>query len=492
MDDDSYDYDYDEEFIFEECNENCYYQEDDDDFRERGDSTTYESSDEDDDESAGSAFDDAIMDFIHGEYGLDSAALPLFPDPMMTDGEGGQLPASSSMEQARRNASALRNMEYDLQEYTRIMRSHCTHGKSSGHSEINNFIVIKPTTRAGQSWLHHDDEDLKLCPDSSMIHHWTNFSVALRACDDDTFESCEIYRINLAPAVLSMLIPALSLQHIQELSLNDNHLGSVGFSAVAAFLERNTSLEKLDLSNNEMDDLGSATLLSKAMRNHPRLERLELKRCRIGDNPDILRAILQSNVNFVGLDGNRIGSSGAMEISNFIESNESMKSISLSFNKFNDDDAAILSRSLKKNTHLKYMYMWNNALSNYGTKTMFSAIFDASCMGAMYESNHHCNIHLSRPLNAVHNINRHHSPERNRKMKIFLALRVSRSGVFNTSYIDNVPLALIHHVIFLLQGDVRECMMLTKMFQLVKGWKMQSVLHRKNDKCADLENLKCL
>mmetsp|Transcript_19470 Transcript_19470/g.41010 ORF Transcript_19470/g.41010 Transcript_19470/m.41010 type:complete len:491 (+) Transcript_19470:243-1715(+) len=490
MDDDSYDYD--EEFGFEECDDNSYFQEDDHDFHGRGDSTTYKSSDEDDDESSGSTFDDAIVDFIHGEYDLDSVALPLFPDPMITDGEGGRLPVSSSMEQARRTESALRNMEHDLQEYTRIMRLHCTHNKIRGHSDMNNFIVIKPTTRAGQSWLHHDDEDLKISPDSSMICHWANFSMAMRACDDDTFESCEIYRINLAPEVLNILIPALSLQHIQELSLNDNDLGSIGISAVAAFLKVNRSLEKLDLSNNEMDDLDSVRLLSKAMRNHSRLERLELKRCRIGENSDILRAILQSNVHYVDLDGNGIGSSGAVELSNFIESNESMKSISLSFNKFNDGDAAILSKSLRKNTHMKYMYLWNNAFSSFGTKTMFAAIFDASCMEAMYESNHNCNIHLSQPLNAIHAINRHHSRERNRKVKIFLALRASRLGVFNTSYIDNVPFVMMHYVIFLLQGDVRESMMLTKMFQLVKGWKMQSVLIRKNDKRADVENLKCL
>ncbi|KAL7472916.1 hypothetical protein ACHAXS_013294 [Conticribra weissflogii] len=491
MDDDSYDYD--EDISFEECDDHYYFQDDYYDLHGSVDGTTYESSDQADDESSGSAFDDAIVDFIHGEYDLDGIAPPLFPAPATTEGDGGRFPTVSSAEQTRRNESALRNMEHDLQEYTRIMKFNCSRRNGRGYGDINNFIVIKPTTRAGQSWLHHDDEDMKLYPDSSMICHWVNFSIALRACDDDTLESCEIYRIKLAPEVLNTLIPALSLQHIQELTLNDNDLGSIGFSALATFLERNRSLEKLDLSDNEVDNLDSARLLSKAMRSHPRLERLELKRCGIGENSAVLRAILQSNVYFIGLDENGIGSSGAGELAKYIESNESTKSISLSFNKLSDQDATVLSTSLRKNTHLKSLYMWNNAFSSFGTKTMITAVFDASCMDAMYASNHNCNIYLSQPFNIIHTINRHQSPTRNRKMKIFLALRTSRSGLFNASYIDSVPLALMHHVIFLLQGDVRESMMLTKMFQLVKGWKMQSLLLRNNSKkCSRLDDSKCL
>jgi Ran GTPase-activating protein (RanGAP) involved in mRNA processing and transport len=81
--------------------------------------------------------------------------------------------------------------------------------------------------------------------------------------------------------------------------------------------------------------------------------RLDMSHCDLGNDLDTLSVILQLYVEEICLSHNNIDSRGAVKISEYLGRNPPLKSLNLHDNSFNDDDAILLSRSLKENTHLR-------------------------------------------------------------------------------------------------------------------------------------------
>ena len=101
-------------------------------------------------------------------------------------------------------------------------------------------------------------------------------------------------------------------------------------------------LKRLEISHNLINDMNVVITLSRVVRFHPRIKYLDMSYCNLGNNPEILSVILQSNVKNLDLSHNNIDSLGAIKIANYLESNTSMFDLDLRCNRFNDDDAVIL------------------------------------------------------------------------------------------------------------------------------------------------------
>jgi hypothetical protein len=63
-------------------------------------------------------------------------------------------------------------------------------------------------------------------------------------------------------------------------------------------------------------------------------------------------------------------------------------------NRFNDDDAVLLSQAIKTNTHLNYLYLFSNNFTSVSVKSLFSYVFDNTSLNAISESNHVCAIEV--------------------------------------------------------------------------------------------------
>ena len=87
----------------------------------------------------------------------------------------------------------------------------------------------------------------------------------------------------------------------------------------------------------------SARCLSGSIRSHTCIKRLILDNCDLGNSPEILSVILQSNAENISLDKNNIDSLGAEIIAKYLEVDPPIEGLSLDHNQLNDNGC---------NTHL--------------------------------------------------------------------------------------------------------------------------------------------
>jgi Ran GTPase-activating protein 1 len=78
---------------------------------------------------------------------------------------------------------------------------------------------------------------------------------------------------------------------LQHLNLTGDALGSAGFAEIASALYGNTSIQGLDLSDNGLDDLASATTLRELLRRNKTITRLSMDSNAFGGNVTVVRCI---------------------------------------------------------------------------------------------------------------------------------------------------------------------------------------------------------
>jgi Ran GTPase-activating protein (RanGAP) involved in mRNA processing and transport len=100
--------------------------------------------------------------------------------------------------------------------------------------------------------------------------------------------------------------------------------------------------------------MDSVRCLSRSLKSHTRINELHLNYCDLGSTLEILSVLLQSDVK------NNIDSLGAIKIAEYIGRNPPIQRIELSENRLNDDDAMLISQTLKRNTNLKLIHLDTN------------------------------------------------------------------------------------------------------------------------------------
>jgi hypothetical protein len=148
-------------------------------------------------------------------------------------------------------------------------------------------------------------------------------------------------------------------------------------------------LHTLELSHIQIDDINVATSHSRALTSLPRTIYLHLPYCNLGNNPEILSVILQSEVISIDLSNNNIDSLGVVEIAECIEGNSPTKHLNLSCNNLNDEDAIVICWALKRNTNLTRLELEKNLFTFVGLKALFSSVFDNSSLNAIIKVQSH-------------------------------------------------------------------------------------------------------
>jgi Ran GTPase-activating protein (RanGAP) involved in mRNA processing and transport len=113
-----------------------------------------------------------------------------------------------------------------------------------------------------------------------------------------------------------------------------------------------------------------------------------LTHCDLGSSPEILSVILQSDVEYINLDNNNIGSLGAVKIAEYLESDPPIQHINLESNRLNDNDAILISQALQTNMNLETINLYSNDFTSIGVKALLISVFDSSSLNAISESNH--------------------------------------------------------------------------------------------------------
>jgi len=240
---------------------------------------------------------------------------------------------------------------------------------------------------------------------------------------------------------------------LYRITFNNTNLCREGLLSLSMLMEQCPALEMLDLSHNPIDDINVATCLSRALRSHPRKRTIyiHLTYCNLGNNPEILSVILESEVKSINVSNNSIDSLGVVGIVECIESNSPTEHLYIDKNNLDDEDALAISRALKRNTTLTRLNLERNNFTSVGVKALFSSVFDNSSLNAISKSNHTCKLEVFNFGSFYENFSSIND-DFDRTDKILLALLDKESLL---EYLSDVPIECTPEVLEFLQRNTQ-------------------------------------
>ena len=150
------------------------------------------------------------------------------------------------------------------------------------------------------------------------------------------------------------------------ISLTLCNIGNNGAITLAEAIQVNTTLQKINISNNSISDDGAAAI-SNSLKVNSSLQELNISR-------------------------NKITSEGTKYIAEAIQVNTILEKLDLSCNAVSDDGAAAISDSLKFNTSLQELNISHNGIANKGIKVIAKVIQINSTLQNIDVSKNHISL----------------------------------------------------------------------------------------------------
>jgi Leucine-rich repeat (LRR) protein len=240
----------------------------------------------------------------------------------------------------------------------------------------NKSITDDVTLQVRNRWgtlkaLYHPD----------LLPSWEEFVFTQmhNRCSLKTFRVDEI-GLPPSPFLEHKLIPMLTSQpKLYSLELRNCDLKSNDFTAIAGFIQNNTSLSILDLSSNLIESVKDAGCLATAIANHAELSFVNLSSCGLGEglgeDPTRLEVVLNGckKLKSLIIDRNLIHGASLRVVANFLTVTKELTVFSMdnfrydrwtreNSNILGADDVKVLTRALKANTSLRQVCLGRNGL----------------------------------------------------------------------------------------------------------------------------------
>uniref|UniRef100_A0A8C6GZL4 Leucine rich repeat containing 74A n=1 Tax=Mus spicilegus TaxID=10103 RepID=A0A8C6GZL4_MUSSI len=171
--------------------------------------------------------------------------------------------------------------------------------------------------------------------------------------------------------------------YLQELNVSDNNLGLEGARIISNFLqENNSSLWKLKLSGNSFKE-ECAALLCQALSSNYRIRSLNLSHNEFSDiGGEHLGQMLALNVGLqsLNLSWNHFNIRGAVALCNGLRSNVTLKKLDVSMNGFGNEGALALGDALRLNSCLVYVDVSRNGITNEGASKISKGLENNECL----------------------------------------------------------------------------------------------------------------
>jgi hypothetical protein len=320
---------------------------------------------------------------------------------------------------------------------------------------LSSITLMSDSTRVREiGAIPPNVEEPVLSHDPSFDEYWKEFFTSLENADKAATKitNINISKIEMTKDVVDQLVRFLRGQTstLKFITFNNTNLCREGLISLSMLVEQCPALEMLDLSHNPIDDMNAANCLLRALRSHPRIRSLNLTYCNLGNNPEILSVILESEVKDIDFGNNSIDSLGAVGIVECIESNSHTERLYIGKNNLNDEDALAISRALKRNTTLTRLNLEKNNFTSIGVKTLFGSVFNNSSLNAISKCNHRCKIIV---VNGKAKIQENFSSintSLDRTDKLLLALLDKESL---REYLSDVPIEFMPEVLAFLQRN---------------------------------------
>ena len=369
-----------------------------------------------------------------------------------------------------RNAVGLENLKERLQHYNLRF--------AEGRQSFKLKLVHNYESRIEEAVVWHDP---------SIDPYWEQLTTAFSNPENGNIRigSFRIENVEMRKETVAALVTSIcggsAINSIRDVSFINTNLCGDGIVSLSILVEQSLGLQSLTVSNNRIHDMNSARCLSRALKLHPRINFLDLSHCDLGNDPDILTVILQSDVNHIVLCISDIDSLGAVKISEYLEGNPPIGFLYLDHNGFNDDDAILLSRALKRNTNLRQIFLRSNNFTSVGVKALFTGVFDGSSLNAISESNHTCELRLFHDHPPIQQLLSRKDPEAvlsslnetfDRTSKILIALHDKESLL---EYLADLPVELMPEVLAFIQKERDQIHSMSMMYVAMRWWNMPSL-----------------
>jgi hypothetical protein len=291
-----------------------------------------------------------------------------------------------------------------------------------------------------------DNEEPIVWHDAILDEYWNKFEAAIdrkwQLGNVVNIRSIQITNVEMKKERLAALVAVFRNGRATSSSTYDifdnANLCGEGIVHLSKLVDTSLELQSFCLINNRIDNMDSARCLARSLKSHASITELHLAHCDLGSSPEILMAVLQSDVDYINLEYNNIDSLGAAKITEYLEGDPPIENLFLGHNRLNDDDSLLISQALKRNTNLRGINLLLNNITSIGVKALLTCAFDSSSLNAISESNHTLTkIYLFSPGQASDTKSCINSLlEMNRVQKIVLALQDKDSLL---QYLANIP-----------------------------------------------------
>ena len=178
---------------------------------------------------------------------------------------------------------------------------------------------------------------------------------------DVGFEDCKALSELLASSKYIELLDISGYKKGLDEELDDLGLSPGSIQLIVHGLSHNTSLEKLDVSNSDFSS-ENVLHLASVLRVNTRLKKLYILYCDIQSSDSVhLAKALEENtttqLHTLLLEGNPIGSEGAVAFASMLKKNQSLKTLNLRDDSVGVEGALQLIESLKHNTTLEELWL---------------------------------------------------------------------------------------------------------------------------------------
>jgi hypothetical protein len=342
-----------------------------------------------------------------------------------------------------------------------------------------------------------DNEEPIVWHDEILDEYWDRMEARLHGRKQleiyTDIRDIEIENVEITKDRLATLVTALSGQvnTTEYIQFNNVNLCEEGIIHLSKLVDVSSQLQRLIINHNRIDNMDSVRCLSRSLKSHTRINQLNLAHCDLGSSPEILSAILRTDIEFIILDNNNIDSLGADNIAEYLGSNPPIVRIDLECNRLNDHDAILISQALMRNTNLKTISLHSNNFTSIGVKALLNCVFESSSLNSISASNHT----LVRMIIFSHQDSDDSSSysfcscidgllNLDRTQKVMLALQDQDCQL---QYLANVPVELMPEVLAFPLRQVDQCRYLNILYSTMRWWNMPLLYsyHCSNDKMSD-------
>ncbi|XP_068956897.1 leucine-rich repeat-containing protein 74B [Petaurus breviceps papuanus] len=259
-------------------------------------------------------------------------------------------------------------------------------------SDLEREVPLGPYDLTGRSQYLSACEAFGVVPISYFLHHMHDPELTLmhrglgpqgaRALASALMSNTSILKLNLsdnwlneegAAAIAGMLKENC---FIADLDLSDNKLGVKGAKALCAALKENASVRRLRMSGSDLGTQAAKDIADALMVN-TKVELLDLSHNLLDEKAgEKLGPALAENVCIkeLNLSWNHLRSSGAVIFARGVGANIYLKVLDLSYNGFGDQGAAAMGEALKVNSVLEELNISNNRISLPGALRFSSGL----------------------------------------------------------------------------------------------------------------------